>query len=137
MARTAELQSNRGCLIYLAVAVCSNNGRRFAEPRAGVTLARNVEHFEPDVVRQVLGYFVRNRRTADTLEGIARWRLLQERVEKSVRETKAAVGWLVREGYLDEIFPPGANVPVFRLNPERRGDAVRFIDKVASADKTK
>lgn len=87
------------------------------------------KELERDVIEQVLGYFVRNRKTADTLEGVARWRLSEEQVHKSLRQTEAAVDWLVKQGYLEEVVPVGSKAPIFRLNPERRDDAIRFLAK--------
>jgi hypothetical protein len=64
---------------------------------------------------------------ADTLEGIARWRLLEERVRLSVRQTEAALKWLVEEGFIEELRPAGLRGPVFRLNPKRLKDARQFL----------
>ena len=90
---------------------------------AEVALARHDTALDNEVVKQVLGYFVRNPRTADTLEGIARWRLLEERVQKSLLQTEAAIDWLVGEKYLEEVTVAGSKEAIFRLNPERRSDA--------------
>lgn len=87
----------------------------------------NAPELDEAVVRQILGYFVRNRRMADTLEGIARWRLLQERVRLSMRQTEAALGWLVEEGFIEEAIPAGSRCSVFRLNRGRLSDAKRFL----------
>jgi len=94
-----------------------------------VALPRHDTELDREVVRQVLGYFVRNPKTADTLEGIARWRLLEERVQKSLRQTEAAIDWLVEQGYLEQARPAGAKEPIFKLNPARHADAVRLLDK--------
>jgi hypothetical protein len=96
---------------------------------AEVALARHDTALDNEVVKQVLGYFVRNPRTADTLEGIARWRLLEERVQKSLLQTEAAIDWLVGEKYLEEVTVAGSKEAIFRLNPERRSDAVRLLAK--------
>ena len=37
---------------------------------------------EPAKARAVLSYFFRHRRAADTLEGVVRWRLLEEQVRE-------------------------------------------------------
>ena len=71
---------------------------------------------------------------ADTLEGIARWRLLRERVRISVRETEAALRWLVEHGFIEELCPMGLRDSIFRLNPKRLKDAKQFL---ASAEKKK
>jgi hypothetical protein len=100
-----------------------------ATGRDEVALARHGTALDNDVVKQVLGYFVRNPKTADTLEGIARWRLLEERVQKSLLQTEAAIDWLVGQKYLEEVMVAGSKEAIFRLNPERRSDAVRLLAK--------
>jgi hypothetical protein len=94
-----------------------------------VTLARHDTALDNEVVKQVLGYFVHNPKTADTLEGIARWRLLEERVQKSLLQTETAIDWLVGQKYLEKVMVAGSKDAIFRLNPERHSDAVRFLAK--------
>ena len=81
---------------------------------------------DPEVARQVLFYFMRNPQAADSLEGIARWRLLEERLQRSLQKTDAAVKWLVTKGYLQEIRPVGC-VQLYRLDPRRQDDAAKFL----------
>lgn len=95
-------------------------------------LAWNALELDETVARQILAYFVRSRQTADTLQGIARWRLLEERVRLSVRQTKAALQWLVEQGFIVELRPMGLRDSVFRLNPKRLKDAKQFL----AAEKT-
>jgi hypothetical protein len=57
---------------------------------------------EPERAREILDYFMRNPQAADTLEGIARWRLLEEAIDHVVEDTRAALEWLMAEGYLEE-----------------------------------
>jgi hypothetical protein len=102
---------------------------------AEVALARHKDP-DDDVVKQVLGYFVRNPKTADTLEGIARWRLLEERVQKSLLQTEAAIDWLVGQRYLEEVTVAGSKETIFRLNPKRLSDAVRLLAK-SKADRVR
>lgn len=78
-------------------------------------------------MKQLLGYFVRNPNAADSLEGLARWRLLEEQIQNSLSQTEAAVAWLVAQGYLEECQPRGSG-RVFRLNPSRREDAIRLLE---------
>jgi len=92
-------------------------------------LASHARKPDKNIVRQILSYFVRNYRTADTFEGIARWRLLQERVWHSVRQTEVALRWLVEEGFIEELSSSGSGSPVFQLNPYRLRDAKRFLAK--------
>jgi hypothetical protein len=80
---------------------------------------------EWDTVKQVLSYFVRNPKAADTLEGVARWRLLEEQVRRNFQQTEAALAWLVTQGLLEEVETAGSRI--FRLNAAALTDAVRFL----------
>jgi hypothetical protein len=65
-----------------------------------------------------LAYFLRNPAAADSLEGIARWRLLEQAIHRTTTETEGALKWLVDEGYLIEMEQPRSR-QLFRLNPEK------------------
>jgi hypothetical protein len=93
--------------------------------------ARHVE-VDPEIAKQILLYFVRNPQAADSLEGIARWRLLEERLSRTVKQTEEVVKWLVSEGYLQEIEPTGCT-KLYRLDPRRQDQAVRFLAGTKSA----
>ena len=68
--------------------------------------------------REVLSYFLRNPAAVDSLEGIARWRLLEQAIHRTIVETESALKWLVDEGYLLEIERP-RSPRLFQLNPEK------------------
>lgn len=91
-----------------------------------LVLARTRSDDEPQRAREILEYFVRNPRAADDLEEVVRWRLHEEQVRRSVDEIRAALGWLVRQGYLVERAVPGAD-PIFSLNEAKTGAARRLI----------
>lgn len=57
----------------------------------------------PAVIREIMRYFAEHPRTLDSLEGVARWRLLQQRIEDTVAETEVALEWLVAHGLLQRI----------------------------------
>jgi hypothetical protein len=78
------------------------------------------------VARDILSYFLRNPHAADDVEGITRWRLLQETVHRTVGETRAALAWLVRRGFLVQTSRAGL-APIFTLNADNRGEAARFL----------
>ena len=81
-----------------------------------------------DVAKEILRYFVRHPDAADSLLGIARWRLFQEEVHRSVGITEEALQWLVEEGYLRKI--PAAGVEdIFRINPAKTRQAKSFLDE--------
>jgi hypothetical protein len=78
------------------------------------------------VAREILSYFVRNPHAADDLEGIARWRLLNETVHRKVDETRAALARLVECGLLKETKQTGIE-SIFTLDPAKRADAERIV----------
>lgn len=77
-------------------------------------------------MREVLNYFLRNPQAADSLEGIALWRLLDEGVGRKVEETRKALEWLVRQKYLSKTMVAGGD-PVFSLNPDNIAKAKAFL----------
>jgi hypothetical protein len=81
---------------------------------------------DAEIVKQILRYFVNNQRVVDSLEGIARWRLLESKILHNLRQTEAGLRWLVEHGFLEEIRPVGA-APLFRLDPGQKEEAVRFL----------
>lgn len=82
----------------------------------------------PRRARAILKHCLDNPLMADSLEGIASWRLIEEIVQQRVAETEEALGWLVDNGYLvrraRETGPP-----VYMLNPNRRADAERLLGR--------
>ena len=90
---------------------------------------------EPEMAKEILRYFLRNPRAADSLEGVARWRLLEDAVRRRVESTERALRWLVHHGFLREMSTTGTGA-IFSLNPERQAEAERFLTPVAS-DRTR
>lgn len=86
---------------------------------------------EPEMARDILRYFLRNPQAADSIEGVARWRLLEEVVQRQVEGTRRALSWLVRHGFLREVSTTSTGA-IFSLNPERQGEAERFLRSVAA-----
>ena len=82
-----------------------------------------------DVIRQVLGYFLRYPDASDSLEGIAHWRLAEERIHRAVEDTRTALDWLVEEGFLVE---EPARPPIYRLNPDVQEQAAKFLREANS-----
>jgi len=83
-------------------------------------------NFPSDVTRAVLSYFLRHPRAADTLEGITRWRLMEEAVLRATQETDSALAWLVSAGFLRRTAVAGG-APVYSLAEERREEAERLF----------
>ena len=85
---------------------------------------------EPEMAKEILRYFLRNPQAADSLEGVARWRLLEDAVKRRVESTDRALSWLVRHGFLRERSATGTGA-IFSLNHERQAEAERFLSSVA------
>ena len=81
-------------------------------------------------VLEVLAYFLRNPAAADSLEGIARWRLLEEAIHRNVVETQAALEWLVKQELLIA-SAESCTGRLFRLNPEKVNQAEELLKKAA------
>jgi hypothetical protein len=73
-----------------------------------------------------LSYFVRNPQAVDSLEGVARWRLLDEAVHFRVSATHEALLWLVERGLLRQSQGPGLQT-VFWLDPDQKEEAERLL----------
>jgi hypothetical protein len=80
---------------------------------------------------EILNYFVRNPSAADTLEGIARWRLVDELIHKRVEETRAALDWLVKSGWL-RVHTSSSAGQIFSLNIGRLAEAESLLAEPAS-----
>lgn len=81
---------------------------------------------QPRRAMEVLDHFVRNPQAADTLEGIARWRLLRETVHRSVDETADALEWLVTQGFLNETSSTYSK-PIYSLNHQLIDEAKELL----------
>jgi hypothetical protein len=78
------------------------------------------------IVRETLTYFLRNPAATDSLEGIARWRLLEQAIQRTLVETQTAIEWLVDRGFLLGDERPGTP-RLFRLNPAKAGEAEALV----------
>ena len=75
---------------------------------------------------EILDYFIRNPQAVDSLEGVARWRLMDDLIRRKLDETEAALAWLVGQGYLTSSTSPGGTA-MFQLNPQRLEEARQFL----------
>ena len=82
---------------------------------------------DQQVVLDVLGYFSRNPDAVDTLEGVARWRILDERIHQSVEATGRAIAWLVSAGFLSRSSSSSGSL--FRLNTEELPNVLKFLEQ--------
>ena len=86
-----------------------------------------------EIAKEILDYFLRHPEAADTLSGIARWRLLEEAVHRNVASTQSALYWLTTQGFLQEVSMKGTE-SVFCLNRDKRADAERFVHSESRTD---
>ena len=87
-----------------------------------------------NLAREILAYFLRNPQCADDLQGITRWRLLDQMIHHALQDTRAALDLLVTNGYLTKESTTG-NDPVFRLNTDKQNEAQSFVkDKDEESD---
>ncbi len=102
-------------------------GLLFPEPNVGVGVDVNKSSRTEQVAKQILSYYLRNPSAADSLEGIAQWRLLEEAIHRNVVETEGALQWLVNEQYLIETAQAHSG-KLYRLNPEKLREANSLLD---------
>lgn len=81
---------------------------------------------EIEISKEILSYFLRNPEAADDLEGVARWRLLDETIYRSVEETKNALEWLVKQGFLLKAAR-SSTATMYRLNRQASTRAKSFL----------
>jgi len=93
-------------------------------------LAKKPGSDDESVAARVLDYFRSHPQCVDDLEGIARWRLLEERVDRVVAETARALNRLVGDGLLERIDTPGLR-PRYRLAPSSTGTDCGVVAKPA------
>jgi hypothetical protein len=74
---------------------------------------------DKDISQEILEYIIDHPDASDTLEGIAEWWLFSQRIRCEANKVKAAVGKLVKEGWILEVKGKDSAVR-YRLNPERR-----------------
>lgn len=80
------------------------------------------------MAKEILAYFLRNPEAVDSLTGIARWRLMEEFVQRSVQTTEAALNWLLEQGYLSETTRTGSE-RIFQLNQDKCNGARLFLEQ--------
>ena len=81
----------------------------------------------PVRAREILKHYVDHPASADSLEGIAEWLLLEEVVQRRVEETRQALHWLVEHDYLRRTADTIAAPPLYRLNADKLDEAERLL----------
>ncbi len=88
---------------------------------------RNAQTSE-EVVREILRYLVKHPAAKDTLEGIARWWLDRQQVERSVEEVVQSVRLLLSRGLILERRRKTGR-PYYQVNPAKRTDLVETLEE--------
>jgi len=88
-----------------------------------------------DAIRDVLAYFLEHPQTADTAEGLARWRLAGERKHRTVEEIREALHWLVENGYVRAVSKPYTG-PIYSIAKEDLLKGRRFLGWEGQSDST-
>jgi Fe2+ or Zn2+ uptake regulation protein len=81
---------------------------------------------EAQLAEEILRYFLEHPNAADSLEGIAKWRLSWA-VSGGLARTARALQQLVEMGFLEEIQIMGSS-PVFQLNQANHASATSFLE---------
>jgi hypothetical protein len=89
---------------------------------------------QAEVAGEILRYFLRNPLAADSLEGITRWRLLDERIHRKLEETERALSALVERGLLIAEESPGLAGRVFRLDPAKLKEAEAYLEQAEKSE---
>jgi len=97
-----------------------------------ITLVKSAQTRRPPRAAEILRHYVEHPGTADTFEGVAEWRQLDDLVRRHVTETDQALRWLVAHGFLERIGRTPATHDLYRLNPDKRGDAERLLSRIES-----
>ena len=77
-----------------------------------------------DISREVLDYLREHPRSGDTLEGVSKWWLLQQRVTESVENVFTALKQLGKEGFVQERVMADGRVVYFANTDSDRPDVV-------------
>lgn len=78
------------------------------------------------IARDILNYLLQHPAAADTFEGIARWRVLEEIARRSVASTEDAVQWLIAKGLLREEKIAGGRT-LLRLDAGKKKEAELLV----------
>jgi hypothetical protein len=73
----------------------------------------------------ILRYVLRHPDAEDSIEGVARWWLMEQRIVDTVRETRVALRTLAERGFVLELGK--GRRARYRLNAARRQEAERYV----------
>jgi len=100
-----------------------SSGMWFAFSGEGEKMTGNQTDKEvSQISRDILAYLARHPSAEDTLEGIVRWWLLEQKIRHQTSVVRAALSGLVERGILIEKRRQGVSFS-YGINPERIGEA--------------
>ena len=73
---------------------------------------------EPDLYEALLGYLAENPDAMDTLDGIAEWWVMRQRIHHSVNTVERVLRRMIQDGLVEEVGPPAR--PRYRLRKPRK-----------------
>ncbi len=80
-----------------------------------------------ETAQEILRYFLSHPAAKDTLEGIAKWWLDRQRVERGVEEVAESLRLLVARGFVVEHLGR-ATQPFYQMNPAKRTEIEDFLN---------
>lgn len=80
-------------------------------------LSRERKKPPPKLALEIFRYFCRNPQACDDVEGVARWRLADEKIYETLQTTEKALEWLVSRGLLVKESKPWCG-DMYRMNAQ-------------------
>ncbi len=84
-----------------------------------------------EISQEILQYLRKHPDASDTLEGIAEWWLLSQRITHTLKRVRTAVLELLEEGWIIEIKGENSTIR-YRLNPNKHGRGKSYISKASN-----
>lgn len=88
------------------------------------------EKFQTPVSYEIMKYFLQNPDAADTLEGIASWWLVGQKIDYEIDKVSESINELIHKGYI--IPTVRAKTNYYRLNMEKRTEIEEIVDTYLS-----
>ena len=77
-----------------------------------------MDESEADLYQALLGYLAKNREAMDTLDGIAEWWVMRQRIHTSVNTVERVLRQMIEDGLVEEVGP--FEPPRYRLRKRRK-----------------
>jgi hypothetical protein len=84
------------------------------------------DYRQEQIAKDILNYLLHHPAGADTFDGIARWRVLEEIARRSVASTEDAMQWLIAKGFLCEEKIAGGRT-LYRLDAGKKKEAELLV----------